>query len=294
MARRAAAGGIRGLQAGATTVMAVLNVTNDSFSDGGCYNNHDQAVTACTHMLAAGAHVVDIGGQSTRPGAADVTTAEEMQRVVPVVQAIRQRLGQDPVLSIDTFRAAVAEAALEAGADWINDVSGGDHDPAMLPLVARHRCPYVLMHRRGDSRTMDTLAHYQDVVAEVEAELLVLVRKALAADVQRSQLLLDPGLGFAKTTAHNLALLDRLPRLVRHGLPLLVGPSRKRFIGEILEQPDPLQRHWGTAAAVCKAIAGGAAVVRVHDVAPMLQVARMADALWPHPVVSVSGRHVAR
>lgn len=281
VAEPSAPGAIRGLQVGATTVMAVLNVTDDSFSDGGAWNDTDRALTACTRMLAAGAHVVDIGGQSTRPGAADISAAEEMQRVVPVVQAIRRHLGSDPVLSIDTFRAAVAEAALAAGADWINDVSGGAHDPAMLPLVARHGCPCVLMHRRGDSRTMNALAHYRDVVAEVEAELLVLVRKALAAGVKRSQLLLDPGLGFAKTTAHNLALLTRLPRLTRHGLPLLVGPSRKRFIGEILEQPDPLQRSWGTAAAVCRAIAGGAAVVRVHDVGPMLQVARMADALWP-------------
>ena len=281
MAEPGAPGSLRGLQIGATTVMAVLNVTDDSFSDGGSYNDTDRALAGCTRMLAAGAHVVDIGGQSTRPGAVDVSMAEEMQRVIPVVEAIRQHLGPDPVLSIDTFRAAVAEAALAAGADWINDVSGGEHDPAMLPLVARYRCPCVLMHRRGNSRTMNALAHYRDVVSEVEAEMLEQVRKALAAGVERSQLLLDPGLGFAKTTAHNLALLDQLPRLAHHGLPLLVGPSRKRFIGEILEQPDPLQRGWGTAAAVCKAIAGGAAVVRVHDVGPMLQVARMADVLWP-------------
>ena len=274
---------IPGLAPGRTAVMAVVNITPDSFSDGGRITSVAQAVDACGAHLQAGAHVLDIGGQSTRPGAVDVGPAVEVERVLPVVQAVRQELGSEPVLSIDTFWAAVADAALQEGVNWVNDVSGGGHDPAMLPLVARWRCPCVLMHRRGDSRTMDRLAHYKDVVGEVEAALLHQTAKAQAAGVEPWQLLWDPGLGFAKTTHHNLTLLRHLSRLTRHGYPLLVGPSRKRFIGAVLDQSDPCGRIWGTAATVCSAVAGGAAVVRVHDVEAMAQVAAMADALWRSP-----------
>jgi len=271
---------IPGLKTCGTAVMAVVNVTPDSFSDGGSITSLDQAVATCAAHLKAGAHILDIGGQSTRPGAVEVGAAVEMERVVPLIRAIRRQLGSTPLLSIDTFWAHVAEAALQAGVNWVNDVSGGWQDPAMLPLVARWRCPYVTMHRRGNSRTMDHMAHYKDVVAEVEAALLQQTTMAQAAGVEPWQLIWDPGLGFAKTTEHNLTILQHLSRLSRHGYPLLVGPSRKRFIGEVLDQADPRQRVWGTAAAVCKAIAGGAAVVRIHDVAAMVQVAAMADALW--------------
>ena len=274
---------ITGLTPGRTAVMAVVNVTPDSFSDGGRITSVAHAVDTCAAHLKAGAHVLDIGGQSTRPGAVEVGPAVETERVVPVVQAVRRELGSGPVLSIDTFWAEVAEAALQAGVDWVNDVSGGGHDAAMLPLVARWRCPYVLMHRRGDSRTMDSMAHYKDVVGEVEAALLRQSATAQAAGVQPWQIIWDPGLGFAKTTHHNLTLLHHLPRLAHHGYPLLVGPSRKRFIGEVLARSDPRQRVWGTAATVCSAVAGGAAVVRIHDVEAMVQVAAMADALWPSP-----------
>lgn len=274
---------IPGLMPGRTAVMAAVNVTPDSFSDGGRITSVAQAVDVCAACLEAGAHILDIGGQSTRPGAVEVGPAVEMERVAPVIQAIRQQLGAEPVLSIDTFWADVADAAMQEGVNWVNDVSGGNHDPAMLPLVARWRCPYVLMHRRGDSRTMDAMAHYKDVMLEVEAALLRQTATAQAAGVEPWQLLWDPGLGFAKTTHHNLTLLRHLPRLANHGYPLLVGPSRKRFIGAVLAQPDPCQRIWGTAATVCKAIAGGAAVVRIHDVEAMAQVVTMADALWRSP-----------
>ena len=274
---------IPGLAPGRTAVMAVVNITPDSFSDGGRITSVAQAVDTCGAHLQAGAHVLDIGGQSTRPGAEEVGSGVEMGRVVPVIQAVRQQLGPEPVLSVDTFRADVADAALQAGVNWVNDVSGGNRDPAMLPLVAHRRCPYVLMHCRGDSRTMDVMAHYEDVVGEVEAALVRQTATAQAVGVESWQLLWDPGLGFAKTTHHNLTLLHHLSRLARHGYPLLVGPSRKRFIGAVLSQPDPCQRIWGTAATICKAIAGGAAVVRVHDVAAMAQVATMADALWRSP-----------
>ena len=274
---------IPGLATGRTAVMAVVNITPDSFSDGGRITSVAQAVDVCGVHLQVGAHILDIGGQSTRPGAVEVEPAVEMERVVPVIQAVRQQLGPEPVLSIDTFRADVADAALQAGVNWVNDVSGGNHDPAMLPLVARRRCPYVLMHRRGNSRTMDAMARYKDVVGEVEAALLRQTATAQEAGVEPWQLLWDPGLGFAKTTHHNLTLLRHLSRLAHHGYPLLVGPSRKRFIGAVLDQSDPCRRIWGTAATICKAIAGGAAVVRIHDVEAMAQVATMADALWRSP-----------
>ena len=274
---------IPGLAPGRTAVMAVVNLTPDSFSDGGRITSVAQAVDTCGAYLKAGAHILDIGGQSTRPGAVEVGPAVETERVVPVIRAVRRQLGSEPVLSIDTFWADVADAALQEGVNWVNDVSGGNHDPAMLPLVARRRCPYVLMHRRGDSRTMDAMAHYKDVVGEVEAALLHQTATAEAAGVEPRQLLWDPGLGFAKTTHHNLTLLRHLSRLAQHGYPLLVGPSRKRFIGAVLEEPDPCRRIWGTAATVCKAVAGGAAVVRIHDVEAMAQVVTMADALWRSP-----------
>ena len=274
---------ISGLTPDRTAVMAVVNITPDSFSDGGRIASTAQAVDICGAYLKAGAHILDIGGQSTQPGALEVGAAMEMERVIPVIQAIRQHLGSKPVLSIDTFWADVADAALQEGVNWVNDVSGGNHDPAMLPLVARWRCPYVLMHRRGDSRTMDNLAQYKDVVEEVETALLRQTATAKAFGVEAWQILWDPGLGFAKTTHHNLTLLRHLSRLASHGYPLLVGPSRKRFIGAVLNQPDPCQRIWGTAATVCKAIAGGAAVVRIHDVEAMAQVVTMADSLWRLP-----------
>ena len=269
-----------------TAVMAILNITPDSFSDGGLYLAPERALRAARRLAAQGADLLDLGAQSTRPGASDVGAEAELQRLLPVLQQLvaaraEGNLPAQLLFSIDTFLAPVAAAALEAGADWINDVSGGTADAAMLPLIAQRGCPYVLMHRRGDARSMDRLAHYSDVVVEVEQELLARTAEACAAGVQPSQILWDPGLGFAKTCEHNLSLLQQLPRLAAHGYPLLLGPSRKRFIGEVLAEPRAKARLWGTAASVCRAIAGGTRVIRVHDVAPIVQTCRMADALWP-------------
>ena len=269
-----------------TAVMAILNITPDSFSDGGRYLAPERALKAALRLAAQGADLLDLGAQSTRPGAVDVGADEELKRLLPVLhQLVSARaegsLPAQLLFSIDTFLAPVAAAALEAGADWINDVSAGQADAAMLPLIAERGCPYVLMHRRGDARSMDGLATYNDVVMEVEQELLARTAGACAAGVQPSQILWDPGLGFAKTREHNLTLLQQLPRLAAHGYPLLLGPSRKRFIGEVLEEPRAKARLWGTAASVCRSIAGGARVIRVHDVAPIVQTCRMADALWP-------------
>ena len=261
-----------------TGVMGILNLTPDSFSDGGRLQSLEGAVRAAGRMLAQGAAVLDLGGQSTRPGAEEIGAEREIGRVVPVLGAIRAAY-PEAVLSVDTFRAPVAEAALAAGADWINDVGSGRRDPEILKVVAEAGCPYVLMHSRGDSRGMDGLAVYADVVAEVRQELLAATEWALAAGLKGQQLIWDPGLGFAKTTEHNLALLRGLAELRAEGFPLLVGPSRKRFIGAVLDEPRPRARLWGTAAVCGQAIAAGASILRVHDVGPIVHVARLADAL---------------
>jgi dihydropteroate synthase len=263
---------------GRTAVMGVLNLTPDSFSDGGRHLRPTAAVRQASLMLAQGADLLDLGAQSTRPGAEEVGPQRELERLLPALSAIRAA-HPSAQLSIDTFHAAVAEAALAAGAHWINDVSGGRRDPALLRLAAAAGCPLVLMHSRGDSRSMDDLAVYGDVVQEVRQELLVATGRALAAGVKAAQVIWDPGLGFAKTTEQNLALLRGLAALRSEGFPLLVGPSRKRFIGAVLEEPRPRARLWGTAAVCCQAIAAGAAILRVHDVGPVVQTARMVDAL---------------
>ena len=268
--------------------MGVLNLTPDSFSDGGQHLDPAKALAAALKMAAQGADLIDLGAQSTRPGAQQLGSDAELARLLPVLQRLQAAkasgaLPQIPLLSVDTFHAPVAAAALAAGVHWVNDVTGGRADPAMLPLVAAAGCPYVLTHSRGSSASMDQLAHYGDVVAEVIDELQVSTSQALAAGVRPEQLLWDPGLGFAKTTAQNLLLMQGLPQLAAQGFPLLVGSSRKRFIGAVLGEPRPRARLWGTAATVCQAVAAGVAVVRVHDVAAIVQTCRMADALWPRP-----------
>jgi len=263
--------------------MGVLNLTPDSFSDGGRFEAPEAAVRRARLLHRQGADLLDLGGQSTRPGAPEVGAEAEIARVLPclgrILAALPPPAAGGPLLSIDTFLAPVAEAALAAGAHWINDVSGGRRDPALLRLAAATGCPLVLMHSRGDSHSMNSLASYGDVVAEVRAGLLQVTETALAAGVRPQQLIWDPGLGFAKDTDHNLNLLRGLTTLSAEGFPLLVGPSRKRFIGAVLNEPRPRARLWGTAAVCSQAIANGASILRVHDVGPIVQIARMTDAL---------------
>ncbi|CRK61134.1 Dihydropteroate synthase [Alloactinosynnema sp. L-07] len=253
---------------GRCAVMGVLNVTPDSFSDGGRYLDVDDAVAHGIAMWRRGANLVDVGGESTRPGAARVDAATEIARVIPV---ITQLAAEGVVVSVDTTRAKVAEAALAAGATVINDVSGGLADPDMGKVAAAAECPWILMHWRGHSREMDTLADYRDVVAEVHAELLQQADNALEAGVDGDMIVLDPGLGFAKNAAHNWALLRRLDLFVAEGFPVLVGASRKRFLGSLLADADgtprpPDGREDATTAISTIAAVAGAWGVRVHDV----------------------------
>ncbi|MEU8816006.1 dihydropteroate synthase [Actinoplanes sp. NPDC048796] len=249
-------------------VMGVLNVTPDSFSDGGKYTDEEFAVAHGLDLRKAGADIVDIGGESTRPGAERVDASTEIARVVPVIE---QLAAAGVLISVDTTRAAVAAAALEAGATVINDVSGGLADPGMTRVAAEAGCPLILMHWRGHSRHMNELAVYSDVVAEVRDELLQRVDEALAAGVAPGQIILDPGLGFAKTAEHNWALSAHLDVLVGLGFPVLFAASRKTYLGRLLAGPDgtprPVEeREAATLATSLLAVAAGAWGVRVHDV----------------------------
>ena len=263
-----------------TAVMGVINLTPDSFSDGGQFNQLDRALAEASRQIASGADCLDLGAQSTRPNALEVGADEELKRLLPALRAIRAAHPK-VLISVDTFLAGVAKNALEAGADWINDVSGGRRDSGMLPLIADAGCPFVLMHSRGTSRTMDRCTDYGDhgVVQGVLDELRAATHRALRIGVKSDQLLWDPGLGFAKTTAQNLTLLKQLDTLVAEGIPLLLGPSRKRFIGAVLDEPRARARLWGTAAVCARAVAAGVAVLRVHDVGPIHQVVTMASAI---------------
>ena len=257
--------------------MGVLNVTPDSFSDGGCFLEAEQAIARGLAMFEAGADIVDVGGESSRPGgAARVSAEQERQRVVPVIEGLRRR-GAGP-LSVDTTKAVVAREALDAGADLINDVSGFRFDPAMAPLAAERGVPTVVMHLRGDFEAMHQDPHYDDVVSEVTAELRQALARGEEAGVAPSQMIVDPGIGFAKEARHSLELVARLAELRSLERPVLVGPSRKSFIGETLDLPVE-ERLMGTAAAVAACVLGGAHIVRVHDVGEMAQVAGICDAL---------------
>jgi len=252
--------------------MGVLNLTPDSFSDGGVHFAPDDAAQAGRAMVEAGAAILDVGGESTRPCAAPVTPEQEWARVAPVLE----QLAAAP-LSIDTRHASTARRAIDAGALLVNDVSGAS-DPDMLPLVAERRAGICLMHMRGGPGTMQADPRYGDVVGEVEAYLLERAATAEDAGIPRARILLDPGIGFGKTLEHNCALLNALPRLAAHGYALLLGVSRKRFLGDLTGRPTQERAH-ATTAAVTLCAEAGAALVRVHDVCPAVDAVRIAAAL---------------
>ena len=267
--------------------MGIMNMTPDSFSDGGIHKPDPNTLLPTLEAFTeAGVSIVDIGGQSTRPHAPEVAAEEELGRVLPTIQFIRsQPRFRKLAISIDTYRASVAAAAVEAGANIVNDVSAGELDAEMLPTIARLGCSAVLMHMRGTPKTMNRKTSYPaGVIDGVGSELRARVAAAEAAGIRRWRILLDPGIGFAKNEAQNLELLGRLGELRGfdglQGFPWVVGASRKAFIGRITGVAEAKERVWGTAAAVGAAVHGGADIVRVHDVKEMAQVVKMADAIW--------------
>ena len=257
-------------------VMGVVNVTPDSFSDAGRLFDPASAIEAGLRMAEEGADLIDVGGESTRPGAEPLDEVEERRRVLPVIEGLARRV-RIPV-SVDTYRASTAAAALAAGASLVNDVSGLRYEPALADVVARHGAPIVLMHTRGRSRQMYEQASYHDVIAEVLDELRASMAFATTAGIAAECIILDPGLGFAKVAAHSYEALARLDEFAEIGRPLLVGPSRKSFLARPLGGSLPAQdRDWATAAAVAAAVLAGVHIVRVHAVREMLQVVRVAD-----------------
>ena len=246
-------------------LVGVLNVTPDSFSDGGDFLDPDTAATHAAAMLDEGARIVDVGGESTRPGSERVTPEEEARRVVPVVERI---LAERPeaIISIDTYRAGIAEAVLRAGARIVNDVSALRGDPRMAGVVAEARCPVILMHMLGEPKTMQQNPRYDDVVREVRDFLAARAARAVAAGVEEERIILDPGIGFGKKLEHNLALLNDLDSIVELGFPILVGASRKSFIGRITGVQEAKERLFGTVATTVLAYERGASLFRVHDV----------------------------
>ncbi len=260
-----------------TCLMGVLNVTPDSFSDGGRFADPEVAIAQGLRMAEDGADIIDVGGESTRPGADPVSEEEEIARVVPVIKALSARL--DLPVSIDTYKSGVAEAALDAGASVINDISGMTFDSAMAPLAAKAGAPAVLMHIKGTPKDMQTDPVYDSMMSEISGYLRDKAQAAINAGVAPNKIIIDPGIGFGKTVEHNLEIIRRVGEFKSLGRPVLIGPSRKSFIGKILGL-EPDQRLEGTAAAVAACVAGGAAIVRVHDVKEMARVVRVADAVF--------------
>jgi dihydropteroate synthase len=263
-----------------TLVMGVLNITPDSFSDGGLFLDTHAAVARALELERAGADILDIGGESTRPGSESISAAEELQRILPVLGKLRGQLTIP--ISLDTSKSEVADAAADSGVEILNDVTALRADPRLAEVAHRRGLPLILMHMRGEPRTMQKRPFARNVMRDVASSLRRAVAVARRAGVAKSQIVLDPGIGFGKSTAQNFELLARLPELARLGFPLMVGTSRKGFIGKVLGDVVPSERMWGTAATVTASILGGVHIVRVHDVAQMVQVARVADAVL-HP-----------
>ncbi|MGM0862974.1 dihydropteroate synthase [Bacillus atrophaeus] len=252
-----------------TLVMGILNVTPDSFSDGGKYENTDMALRHAIQMIEDGAHIIDIGGESTRPGAEYVSEDEELSRVIPAIERITSEL--DVPISIDTYKATVADEAVKAGASIINDIWGAKAEPEMAAVAAAHKVPIVLMHNRSER-------NYDDLIPDMLADLMESVKIAKEAGVEDKHIILDPGIGFAKTYHDNLAVMNKLEIFSGLGYPVLLGTSRKKFIGRVLDLP-PEERAEGTGATVCLGIQKGCDIVRVHDVKQIARMAKMMDAM---------------
>jgi dihydropteroate synthase len=259
-----------------TLIMGILNITTDSFSDGGRYADYERALAHAIELIEAGADILDVGGESTRPGSDPVTPADELDRVIPVVRAVRER--SDIPISVDTNKAEVAFRSFEAGADIINDISSLQFDPEMARVAAESGAPVILMHMLGTPRTMQVNPVYDNVLSEITAFLEERMKFAVRNGIERDQIVIDPGIGFGKTVSHNLNIIRDLDFFSCMDRPILLGVSRKRFIGSILDRPEP-ERELGTAVANVFGMAAGAHIVRVHDVAYHREAVKMAEAV---------------
>jgi len=259
--------------------MGILNVTTDSFSDGGDFFDIENALVQVEKYINYGADVIDIGAQSTRPGADEVGSAKEIEKLIPVLREVRKRF-PNVIISVDTFHSEVAFRALSNGANWINDVTGGRRDEEIYSVVSKFDCPFVITHSKGNSKTMNDLASYENLIEEIIDSFNILIGKATSRGVNMNKLILDPGLGFAKNTSQNINVLKNLGKFKKLGYPLLIGASRKRFIGEVLNISNPKDRDVGSLAISCLCSQLNIEIVRVHNVELNYQIIKMADKIF--------------
>ena len=262
-----------------TSIMGVINLTPDSFSDGGDFNTSKEVLDQVNHFLRNGVDIIDIGAQSTRPGAEEVGSKIEIKRLIPYLKIIRSKY-PEILISIDTFNADVAQESLINGADWINDVSGGRRDKGILDVVSKFNCPYVITHSRGNSQNMNELSKYENVLIDVKCSLETLIRNALEKNISKKNIIVDPGIGFSKDINQNLEILRNLDEFKKLNLPILIGASRKRFIGEILNEINPKERDIGTLAISCLCSHFNVDIVRVHNVKMNFQILKVADRIY--------------
>ena len=259
--------------------MGILNITPDSFSDGGDFFNIKKALKQAEKFVTFGVDIIDLGAQSTRPGAEEVGSKEEIKRLIPTLQELRKRF-PDLIISVDTFNADVAYKSLLNGANWVNDVTGGRRDENILDIVSQSNCPFVLTHSKGNSKNMNDLSNYDNLLEDIITELKHLTEKALSKGVNQNQIIWDPGIGFAKNTSQNITILKNLKVFKEEGFPLLIGASRKRFIGEVLKISNPKDRDIGSLAISCLCSQFNIEVVRVHNVEYNYQILKMADQIY--------------
>ena len=262
-----------------TSIMGVINLTPDSFSDGGDLNSPIKILDQVNHFLSNGVDIIDLGAQSTRPGAEEVGSAIEIKRLIPILKLIRAEY-PEILISIDTFNSDVAHEALLNGANWINDVTGGRRDKEILDVVSKFNCPFVITHSRGNSQNMNELSKYEDVLSEVKSSLETLVKNALEKNISENNIIIDPGIGFSKDINQNLEILKNLNVLKKLNLPILIGASRKRFIGEILNETNPKERDIGTLAISCLCSQFNIDIVRVHNVKLNYDILKVADKIY--------------
>ena len=261
-----------------TCLMAIINITKDSFSDGGLFFDFDSALKHAICCIQQGCKILDFGAQSTKPGALEIGPELEIDRLLPLIKEIKL-INPDIFISVDTFHHLVAQKSLQAGADMINDVSGGRRDPRIFEVIAEYNCPYILTHSRGNSITMDSLTDYNNLILDIKLELEDQIDLAIKSGVMKNQIIIDPGLGFAKNVEQNLCILRNIEEFILMGYPVLVGPSKKRFIGSVIGKSEPNKRSFGTAAVVSRCVSAGVNIIRVHDVRENLDVIKMTKAI---------------